>query len=140
MATGLLSKDITLSYNSGTELAPTWTQIHDLQEVPDMGAAPEKVEVSTLEDGSKRYIEGIKDYGELSFTFLYDNSGETSNYRVLKSLEGSIKQWKVGFPDTTTFAFDGSVATIIGGAGVNAALTFSAAITLNSDITVANPA
>lgn len=140
MATGILSKDTVLSYNSGTAQTPVWTDITDLQEIPDMGATPEQVEVTTLDDASKRYIAGLKDYGELTFKFLYDNSGATSNYRVLKGIEGAIKEWKLTFPDNTEFEFTGSVSTIIDGAGVNAALTFSAAITLNSDITVTNPA
>jgi hypothetical protein len=140
MAQGILSKDTELFYNSGTAQTPVWTQIRDLQEVPDMGAAPEKVEVTTLEDGARRYISGIRDYGDLVFTFLYDNDGATSNYRVLKGLEGAIETWKVSLPDGTNFKFDGEVAVIIGGAGVNAALTFTANIALNSDITVSNPA
>jgi len=139
-ATGILSEGITLSYNSGTDIAPVWTEITDLQEIPDLGAAPETVEVTTLADSSRRYISGLKDYGELSFVFLYDNSAATSNYRVLKGLEGGIEEWQVKFPDGATFTFEGEVSTVIGGAGVNAALTFTANIALNSDITVVNPA
>lgn len=136
MATGILSKDTELFY----DVSGTPTQVTDLQEIPDIGATPEQVEVTTLEDSSKRYIAGLKDYGELSFTFLYDNSGATSNYRVLKSIEGVIKDWELVLPDGTEFHFSGSPTVILGGAGVNAALTFTASITLNSDITVVDPA
>lgn len=140
MATGILSEGITLAYNSGTSTTPVWTDIPDLQEIPDLGAAPENVEVTTLADSSKRYISGLKDYGELAFTFLYDNEGATSNYRILKGLEGGVEEWQVEFPDGTTFTFEGEVATVIAGAGTNAALTFTANIALNSDITVVDPA
>jgi hypothetical protein len=78
----------------------------------------------------------------LAFKFLYDNSGATSNYRIVRGLEeaGSVVDWKVTFPDNTEFAFSGEVTTSIDGASVNNAITFTANITLNSDITVTNPA
>lgn len=135
---GILSKGITLSYKaSGDE----YKVIPNLQECPELGGSAEQVEVTTLADGNKKYIKGIKDFGELAFTFLYDNSGAESNYRVVKGLEdaGEVVDWKVTFPDKTEFTFSGEVSTAIAGAAVNAALTFSANITLNSDISVQNP-
>ena len=137
---GILSKGIKLGYSkNGTT---TYTDIPDLQECPQLGGAAEKVEVTVLSDANKRYINGVKDFGELAFKFLYDNSGETSNYRVVKGLENSekITNWQVTFPDGTKFAFTGQVSTQIDSAAVNAALTFTATITLNSEITVTNPA
>lgn len=138
MAQGLLSKDIKISYKS---TGSTYTQVPYLQEIPDLGGTAEKVDVTTLADGNRKYINGVKDFGDLSFKFLYDNSGESSNYRLIRALEeaGTVVDWKVEFPDTTAFTFSGEVSATIDGAGVNAALTFTANITLNSDITVTNP-
>ena len=135
---GILTKGITLSYK---KTGSTYTEIANLQECPELGGTAENVEVTTLADGNKKYIKGIKDFGELAFKFLYDNSGAESNYRVVRGLEeaGSIVDWKVTFPDNTSFAFSGEVTTAIDSAAVNAALTFTATITLNSDIAVANP-
>lgn len=135
---GLLTKGITLSYK---KTGSTYTEIADLQECPELGGTAENVEVTTLADGNKKYIKGIKDFGELAFKFLYDNSGAESNYRVVRGLEeaGNIVDWKVTFPDNTSFAFSGEVTTAIDSAAVNAALTFTATITLNSDITVTDP-
>lgn len=136
--TGILTKGITLSYK---KTGSTYTEIANLQECPELGGTAENVEVTTLADGNKKYIKGIKDFGELAFKFLYDNSGAESNYRVVRGLEeaGSIVDWKVTFPDNTSFAFSGEVTTAIDSAAVNAALTFTATITLNSDIAVTNP-
>jgi len=138
MATGLLSEGITLSYKKATVL----TTLPDLQEIPELGGTKEKVEVTTLNDTSKRYINGIKDYGDLAFKFLYDNSAATSSYRVLAGLETSnaLTEFEVAFPDGTKFAFSGYVAVKVGSAAVNAPLTFTATITLNTAITVTNPA
>lgn len=135
---GILTKGITLSYKKD---GSTYDVIANLQECPELGGTAENVEVTTLADGNKKYIKGIKDFGELAFKFLYDNSGAESNYRIVRGLEeaGNIVEWKVTFPDNTTFAFSGEVTTAIDSAAVNAALTFTATITLNSDITVTNP-
>lgn len=135
---GLLTKGITLSYKKDGN---NYAVIANLQECPELGGTAENVEVTTLADGNKKYIKGIKDFGELAFKFLYDNSGAESNYRIVRGLEeaGNAVEWKVTFPDNTTFAFSGEVTTAIDSAAVNAALTFTATITLNSDITVTNP-
>lgn len=139
MASGILSKGIKLGYS--TTSSGTYTNIPDLQEVPQFGGAAEKVDVTTLTDGNYRYINGIKDFGDLEFKFLYDNSSETSNYRLCRGLEedGEVTYFQVQFPDGTKFAFSGQVSTTIESAAVNAALTFTMNITLNSEITVTNP-
>ena len=135
---GILSKDITLSYKKDD----AYVIIPNLQEVPELGGSAEKVDVTTLADGNYKYINGIKDFGDLEFTFLYDNSGETSNYRVVRGLEdeGAMVNWEVSFPDGTKFHFSGEVATATQGGDVNTALQFVATITLNSDIVVVHPA
>lgn len=135
---GILTKGIKLSYK---KQGSTYEEILNLQECPDLGGTAEKVDVTVLADGNKKYINGVKDFGDLAFKFLYDNSGVTSNYRIVRGLEeaGSVVDWKVTFPDNTEFAFSGEVTTSIDGASVNNAITFTANITLNSDITVTNP-
>ena len=135
---GILSKGITLSYKKNE----VYEVIPNLQEVPELGGSAEKVDVTTLADGNYKYINGIKDFGDLAFKFLYDNAGETSNYRVCRGLEeaGQVVEWKVEFPDGTGFQFSGEASTAIDSAAVNAALTFTLNITLNSDIAVTNPA
>lgn len=133
---GLLTKNIKLSYKKES----AYVEIANLQECPELGGTAEKVDVTTLADGNKKYINGIKDFGDLAFKFLYDNSTTTSNYRVVRGLEeaGNVVDWKVTFPDNTEFTFSGEVTTAIDSASVNNALTFTANITLNSDITVTN--
>lgn len=136
---GVLSKGIKLSYSATG--ATSYTEIANLQEVPEFGGAADKVDVTTLADANYKYISGLKDFGDLEFKFLYDNSATTSNYRVIRGLEeaGKVVNWKVTFPDGTEFTFAGEVSTKIDSAAINAALTFTANITLNSDIAVKNP-
>lgn len=133
MAEGLLSKGIKLSYMDGVE----FSVLPDLQEIPELGGDVEKVEVTTLDDSARRYIAGIKDYGDLEFVFLYDG-GADSSYNKLRGLEdtGESTEFKIEFPDGVSFTFSGFVSTKIQSVGVNAPLLFNAAIALNSDIQV----
>lgn len=129
---GLLTKGITLSKGD--------TVLPGLQETPEIGSTPEKVEVTTLDDSAKRYIAGLDDYGDLAFKFLYDN-GESSAFRILSAAqkEGAVDTYKVAFPDGTSFSFEASVAVKVDSATANNPLTFTATLTLNSEITVGNP-
>ena len=116
-------------------------EVPNLQEIPDLGGSADQVDVTTLADGAYMYINGIKSYGTLDFTFLYDNSSAESNYRVIRAAEEdeSAHEVKVEFPDGTTFEMTGMISATITGAGVNAALQFTATVNLQSDITVTNP-
>ena len=135
---GILSKETKISSKSGS--AEQFVELPLLMEVPEMGGTPEKVDVTTLADGSRKYIEGVKDYGDLAFKFLYENA-EGSAFRTLRGYEeaGTAADYKVELPDGTAFAFSGQVSVKIDSASVNAALTFTATISLNSDMVVTNP-
>ena len=106
--------------------------VSGLTDIPDMGATPEKLDVTTLADASRQYIEGIKDYGDLEFTFIYE-SGAEGNYAKLNALEGD-QECVVTFPDGSTFSFSGEISLRIVGVGVNAVITFVMAVALSSDI------
>lgn len=136
---GLLSKDTTLSYKDG---GASYTVLEHLMEVPELGGDPEKIEVTTLSDSVKKYINGVRDLGDLTFKFLYDNETTTSNYRILKGLQDANKaaSFKVEYPDGTGHEFTAFVNVKMDAAEVNAAMTFTASMSLQSDITVTNPA
>lgn len=135
---GLLTKDTALSYKTS---GSTYVELKHLMEVPEMGGDPEKVEVTTLSDGVKKYINGIKDLGDLTFKFLYDNETADSNYRVLRGLQeaNEVSTFKVEYPDGTGHEFSAYVNVKMDAAAVNAAMTFTVGMSLQSDITVTNP-
>ena len=134
---GLLTKDIKLSYKKDS----SYEVLDGLMEVPSLGGTPDKVEVTTLADASRRYIKGLKDYGDLAFKFLYQNDTATSNFRILRGLEesGKIVEWKVEFPDGTAFAFSGECSVAPSDGSVGGYIAFTLNISLNSDIAVTNP-
>lgn len=119
-----------------------YTEIPYLMEVPEFGGTPEKIDVTVLSDTTKKYLPGIKDLGDLVFKFLYDNDSETSNYRVLSgyAANDTVVSFQLSYPDGTTHEFDAIPAVKMDAGTVNGALTFSATMMLQSDITVTNPA
>lgn len=131
---GLLSKDIKLSYCATS--SGTFTELLDLQEVPNLGGAAEKVDVTTLADGAYMRINGIKDYGDLDFTFLYSAERYAECIAIEQDCYDNAKSyfWKVTFPDDAVFSFEGQASCATVGAGVNAALQFTLSIALTSDI------
>ena len=122
--------------------ASSFTELEYLMEVPEFGGAPEKIDVTTLSDKVKKYVPGIKDLGDLVFKFLYDNSSETANYRVLKSMEnaGTAVTFQILYPDGTAHQFDAIPSVKMDAGTLNGALTFSATMILQSDITTTDPA
>jgi hypothetical protein len=123
----------------GIELTVGGQKINGLTDIPDMGATPEKLDVTTLADEVRKYISGVKDFGDLEFTFIYE-SGADGNYAVLNGIaeEADNKEGKtacsVAFPDGASFAFEGEISLRIVGVGVNAVITFVMSVALSKDI------
>lgn len=123
----------------------TVKNISGLTDIPDMGATPEKLDVTTLADDVRKYINGVKDYGDLEFTFIYE-SGSNGNYKKLYDLiydaqgeklpenEAGNTECAVTFPDGSKFDFTGTIDVRIIGVGVNAVITFAMTVALSSNI------
>ena len=113
-----------------------YQNVSGLTDIPDMGATPEKLDVTTLADEVRHYIAGVKDFGDLEFNFIYE-SGADGNYAQLAEIEAEKKQdvaCTVEFPDGSKFAFTGEISLKIVGVGVNAVITFTMGVSLSSDI------
>ena len=127
---GTLSKGIKLSYKAGS--ASSYTDLTNLQEIPDIGGSADSVEVTTLADDAHMYINGLLDYGDsLDFTFLYDKT----QFTTLDGLSGSIS-WKVTLPGTggATATFDAEPSVRLNGVGVNDAITYTLSLKPSSAI------
>lgn len=122
----VISKGIKLSYKNGG--GSSYTDLTNLQEIPELGGDSEAIEITTLADAAHMYTDGILNYGDsLAFKFLYDKT----QFETLQGLSGSIN-WQVTLPDTTTCAFTGTSSVKLDGVGVNAALTYTLSIKPNS--------
>ena len=129
-----ISKGIKLSYKTNGE---TYTDLTNLQEIPELGGDTESIEITVLSDAAHMYTNGIKNYGDsLAFKFLYD----TTQFETLNNLSGSV-DWKVSLPDgvdgaiDTTCTFSGTCSVKLDGVGVNSALTYTLSIKPNSEMT-----
>ena len=125
----VISKGIKLSYKaSGT----TYTDLTNLQEIPELGGSADSIEITTLADAAHKYTNGILSYGDtLAFKFLFDKT----QFTTLSGLSGSIS-WKVTLPgDNGSATFTGSPSVALDGAGVNVALTYTLNIKPDSEIT-----
>lgn len=129
---GILTKGITLLYKA--EGASDFVALTNLQEIPEIGnGAPEKIEVTTLADGVKKYIAGLGDSGQdLTFKFLYEKEQFTTLNEINESCE-----WKVTMPDSIAATFSGTPSVKFDGASPNNALTYSLTVTVESEIAFA---
>lgn len=130
---GTLSKGIKLSYKASG--GNSFTDLTNLQEIPDIGGSADSVEVTTLDDAAHMYINGLLDYGDsVDFTFLYDKT----QFTTLNGLSGTIS-WKVTLPGTSglTATFDGECSVKLNGVGVNDAITYTLSIKPSSAVTFA---
>lgn len=134
----MLANGTKLSYKTTGE---TYAELKGLKKIPDMGNEPEKVENTCLTDTAKQYEFGIGDYGDLEYTFKYENSDESSSYRILRTLADA--KTKVGFkqeyPDGTTFTFSAQCSVKLGGGDVNGVIEFTLKLALQSGITTTDP-
>lgn len=135
-----LSANNTKMYYKRDNTDTSFTELEYLMEVPEFGGTPEKIDVTVLSDKVKNYVAGIKDYGDLVFKFLYDNSSETSNYRVLKALDAAqtLAEFKLEYPDGSSHTFKAVPAVKMDAGAVNGALTFSVTMITQGEVTAAD--
>lgn len=110
-------------------------KLPNLQSTPELGGTPEKIDVTTLEDSVRQYINGVKDYGDLEFTFLYDGDKSDSAFKTLKAAEGTPDTYTLELPDGTSFSWMADVSVRMSGIEVNGALTFIASFAMQSEVT-----
>jgi hypothetical protein len=123
----VISKGIKLSYKATGD---TYTELTNLQEIPELGGDSEAIEITTLADAAHMYTDGILNYGDsLAFKFLY----EAEQFTTLQGVKQSTG-WKVELPDGTACTFDGTCRVKLDGVGVNAALTYTLNIKPNSEM------
>ena len=134
---GYISKGLTLGYKA-EQSGSSYTNLTNLQEIPDIGGTTESIEITCLSDGAHMYMNGIKDYGDsLDFTFLY----EPTQWGVLNAMTEAY--WELGIPDGASGAVDtkatwhGSCSVKLNGVGVNEALTYTLSIKPDSEIVFA---
>ena len=127
---------------AGTKLYMNQVELTGLLSTPDLSEGePEKIEVTTLGDTSKRYINGLRDLGDgLDFEFNYESNADSSFYKLKTEEEkGLAVPFKVEFPDGLAFGFEAYISTKFAGASVGEQVKFTLTLTIASAITMTKP-
>ena len=126
---------ITLKYDSSENATPSWDDVCNIKDFPDLGGAPDMLETTTLSDSAKSYIAGIKDQQALEFTANYD----ADTMDDIADLTGTqdFQLWFGTNGASGKFAFSGTISTYVVGAGVNEVVDMKIVIVPSTPITVA---
>lgn len=126
---------VSLKYDKSSTETPSWDDVCDIKDFPDLGGSPELLETTTLSDSSKAYIAGIKDQQALEFTANYDED----DMDAIALLTGT-KKFQLWFGTNGAsgkFAFSGTISTYVVGAGVNEVVDMKIVVVPSTPITVA---
>ena len=109
------------------------SKLCDIKDFPDLGGAPELLEITTLSDSSRTYIQGIKDQQALEFTANYDPDA----YEAINALTATTTftlEFGIDGADSV-FTWDGTASAYVLGAGVNEVVEMRIVIIPSTPIT-----
>lgn len=131
-----------MSFLMYSENGTTYTKLVDISEYPDLGGAPETIDVTTLSDTMSKFINGIQSADGLEFPSFFT----PEKFQELKKLEDGTEHhfaiWFGGTQSGQTITptgdlmkckFDGQISTYITGKGVNEARAMSSTISVSSE-------
>lgn len=109
------------------------SKLCDIKDFPDLGGAPELLEITTLSDSSRTYIQGIKDQQALEFTANYDPDA----YEAINALTTTTTftlEFGIDGADSV-FTWSGTASAYVLGAGVNEVVEMRIVIIPSTPIT-----
>ena len=125
---GISTYQTYLMYRSTT--SGSFTKVIDITSFPDLVPPKERIDITSLSDYMRTYINGIGDTSEMSFAANYT----PENYNTVNALEGKQYEYAVWFgasgsagseiPDghMGKFTWTGDISAGISGGGVNEAV------------------
>lgn len=127
---GISTYQTYLMYSTSTGSGATFTKLIDITSFPDLIPPKERIDITSLSDYMRTYINGIGDTSEMSFGANYT----PENYAKVVELEGHDYQYAVWFGATGSagdeqedghlgkFTWSGDISAGISGGGVNEAV------------------
>ena len=109
------------------------TKLCDIKDFPDLGAAPEMLDATTLSDAARVYIAGIKDQQALEFTANY----AAADYAAVNA-KSATTAFTIEFGTDSAagvFSFSGTASAYIVGAGVNEVVDMKIVIIPSTPVT-----
>ena len=98
--------------------AQGWTELDNVSDIPDLGAAPEQIEVTAIGDTSRKYINGILETDELEFTCFY----EADKFEAVREGGAGKIGVKIGEKDIVV---KGNITASLSGFGVGDAISYT---------------
>lgn len=109
------------------------TKLVDITSYPDLGGAPESVDVTTLSDLVQRNILGIQSVDAYEFGAWY----EKDTYDKISKMKGTVYTWELRFGDEKgkdgIFTWDGQVSVYAGSGESNNARPMTLTISDEGD-------
>jgi len=124
----------------------TWAKLVDIKDFPDLGAAPEPIETTTLSDFARTYIPGIENTEQKTFTCNY-TATDYATLAALKGTEVNVAIWFGGTesqgvvtPDGSAGKFEGKgyIDVFVAGAGVNEVVNMTVTLTMTQNFVKAS--
>ena len=119
----------------------TYTELVPVKDFPDLGSAPDTIEVTTLRDKMKRYIQGLQDTGSFEFTYNYTKT----DFTKVKALDDNTTHYfeldfgNDGEGGEGTFFFAGQVTTYVAGTGTGSVVEAKIVVTCDSEVKTTKP-
>ena len=134
-----------LGYATGTDeinSSTAFTKLVSIKDFPDLGGAPDQVEITDLDDDVQKFLLGVQSMSALEFTANYvpanydkltgTGSGNTTNHT-----DGTIRKYCVAFGENGeygVFSWEGQLSVWVVGGGVNAAREMRISISAASKV------
>lgn len=135
----ITSESTFLCVGTTTGDAMTYKKLMDIKEFPDLGSAPDTIDVTTLSDHFKKSLNDLPDPGNLEFSANYDQD----DYDLVVSYnDDKIHSWCIAFGEDSTgtpdghngaFTFEGYLVPWAKGAGVSASVDMGFSIAMTTD-------
>jgi len=126
--------------------ADAYTKLCDIKSYPDLGGAPEMIDVTTLSDKMRQYVPGVQEVESMQFETNYT----LEEYKTVKALEGQTLDLAVWFGgteqadgtvtptgDNGKFEFKGSLSIFVNGGAVNESVNATITVAPSSVIALA---
>ena len=125
---------VSLKYDKSVNETPSWDDVCDIKDFPDLGGAPEMLESTTLSDPSQAFVPGIKTSQALEFTANYD--ADDMDAIALLTGTNKFQLWFGANGASGKFSFSGAISAYVVGAGVNEVVDMKIVIVPSTPITV----
>lgn len=122
---------------------PSYKKLYGLSKVPEMEGAPDQIDVTNLEDGSRRSINGLGAASTLDFQF-YATEGETDTSEQVRDTWNILRgyqiadtelMWKLEYPDGEGYTWKGKCSVRRQAVEVNTAIKFTLTVDKSTPLT-----